>query len=93
MPRVETEPTVASYELGVGAGGKIKDATQVVSEPGKGASEWAVAEQDTNIVTNQIFLNYNQDVVASQDDGNFPGGAFGYELPVKYTLDSFTQFN
>ena len=36
---------------------------------------------------------YNSDVVAGQDDGNFPGGAFGYELPIKYTADSFTQYN
>ncbi len=54
---------------------------------------WVVAEQDTHIVTNQIMLNYNSDVVAGQDDGNFPGGAFGAQLPIKYTLDSFTQFN
>ncbi len=56
-------------------------------------NEWVVAQQDVNIVTNQIMLQYNGDVVAGMDDGNFPGGAYGDELPLKYTADSFTQFN
>ncbi len=56
-------------------------------------NEWAVAEQDTNVVTNTIMLQYNADVVAGQDDGNVPGAAFSDELPIKYTVDSFTQFN
>ncbi len=56
-------------------------------------NSWVVAEQDTHIVTNTIMLNYNSDVVAGQDDGNFPGSAYADQLPIKYTLDSFTQFN
>jgi hypothetical protein len=35
--------------------------------------------------------NYNQDVVASQDDGT--AGAYFYELPIKYTLDYFNAYN
>jgi hypothetical protein len=55
--------------------------------------QWVVAEQDTHVVTNAIMLQYNSDVVAGQDDGNFPGEAFNYELPIKYTADSFLQYN
>jgi hypothetical protein len=38
-------------------------------------------------------LTFNSDVVAGQDDGNFPGGAYSDELPIKYTIDSFTSNN
>ncbi len=55
--------------------------------------QWVIVEQDRNIVSNTLLLNYNSDVVAGQDDGNFPGGAYTYELPIKYTADSFTYFN
>ncbi|HUB05528.1 MAG TPA: hypothetical protein VMB50_00925 [Myxococcales bacterium] len=55
--------------------------------------QWVVAEQDRNIVTNTLLYEFNLDVVAGQDDGNFPGGAYEYELPIKFTADSFTYFN
>jgi hypothetical protein len=56
-------------------------------------NQYVVAQQDINIITNTIILNYTSDVIAGQDDGNFPGLAYTYELPIKYTADSFTQFN
>ncbi|MHB8419329.1 MAG: zinc-dependent metalloprotease [Myxococcales bacterium] len=57
------------------------------------SNTWVIAEQDTNIATNYIMLQYNGDVVAQQDDGNFPGGAFLDELPIKYTIDAFNYYN
>jgi hypothetical protein len=40
-----------------------------------------------------IVRAYNDDVVYNLDDGAFPGGAYGAELPMKYYLDSFNTYN
>jgi hypothetical protein len=40
-----------------------------------------------------IVRNYTDDVIAQLDDGAHPGGAYGALLPMKYFLDSFTNFN
>ena len=40
-----------------------------------------------------IVRNYTDDVVFQLDDGAFPGGAYSDELPMKYFLDSFNQYN
>jgi hypothetical protein len=56
-------------------------------------NQYVVAQEDRNTVTYQILATYNSDINITKDDGNQPGAAYGYELPIKYTLDSFTQFN
>ncbi len=56
-------------------------------------NQWLVVDRDRNIASYLVVRAYNQDVVNQQDDGNFPGGAYGYELQMKYTLDAFTYYN
>ncbi len=56
-------------------------------------NQWIAIDRDRNIASYLIIRQYNQDVVNQQDDGNFPGGAYGYELELKYFLDAYTQYN
>jgi hypothetical protein len=56
-------------------------------------NEYVALQQEYNTASYLIVYNYNDFYVAQLDDGNFPGGVFGAELPVKYYLDSFNQFN
>ena len=57
--------------------------------PGRNA--WMVARKDRNIATFKIIHDYNVDIYGNKDDGS--EGAYSYELPLKYTLDSFKQFD
>ena len=50
-----------------------------------------VVDRDRNTASYVTVRNYNQDVIASQDDGT--AGAYYYELPIKYTLDYFDYYN
>jgi len=50
-----------------------------------------VVDRDRNTASYVTVRNYNQLVIASQDDGS--SGAFQLELPIKYTLDFFDQYN
>jgi hypothetical protein len=50
-------------------------------------------QKEVNTASYVIVRAYNDDVVYNLDDGAFPGGAYGLELPVKYYLDAFSQFN
>jgi hypothetical protein len=52
---------------------------------------WMAARLDRNVATFKIIHNYNDDINVQLDDGTF--GAYGFELPIKYTLDSFNAFN
>jgi hypothetical protein len=52
---------------------------------------WMAARKDRNSATFKIIHNYNDDINVQLDDGTF--GAYNFELPVKYTLDSFAAFN
>jgi hypothetical protein len=54
---------------------------------------WIAVERDRNTATYVIVRNYTDDVIYQQDDGAFPGGAYGAELPMKYYLDAFAQYN
>jgi hypothetical protein len=54
---------------------------------------YLAVQKEVNTASYIIVRAYNDDVVYSLDDGAFPGGAYGYELPMKYYLDSFTQYN
>jgi hypothetical protein len=56
-------------------------------------NQYVLAQQDRNVATYTILFNYNSDLNITKDDGSQPGAAYGLELPIKYTLDSFTQFN
>lgn len=56
-------------------------------------NQWIAVDHDRNIASYLIIRQYNQDIVNQQDDGNFPGGAYSYELELKYFLDAFTQYN
>ena len=38
-------------------------------------------------------LAYTDDVIYGQDDGAYPGAAYGLQLPIKFFLDSFSMFN
>jgi hypothetical protein len=55
-------------------------------------NQYVAVRQDRNIASYIIVRNYNDDVVTQLDDGAFPGGAYGVELPVKYFLDAFTYY-
>jgi hypothetical protein len=54
---------------------------------------WVAVAKERNTASYIILRAYNDDVVFQLDDGNFPGGAYGRLLPVKYFLDAFNYFN
>ena len=56
-------------------------------------NQWVAVDRDLNIASYLIVRQFTQDVVNQQDDGNYPGGAFDYELQVKYFLDAFNYYN
>ncbi len=56
-------------------------------------NQYVAVQKEVNTASYIIVRNYNDDVVFNLDDGAFPGGAYGDELPMKYYLDSFTQYN
>ena len=56
-------------------------------------NEYAVVQKEVNSASYVIIRAYNDDVVYNLDDGAFPGKAFSAELPMKYYLDAFTQYN
>jgi hypothetical protein len=56
-------------------------------------NEYVALQKEVNTASYVIIRAYNDDVVYNLDDGAFPGKAFSAELPMKYYLDSFTQYN
>jgi hypothetical protein len=56
-------------------------------------NEYVAVQKETNTASYLVVYNYNDYYVYQLDDGSFPGGVFGAELPMKYYLDSFNQFN
>jgi hypothetical protein len=56
-------------------------------------NQWIAVDRDRNIASYLIVRDYTQDVINQQDDGNYPGAAFDYELEMKYLLDAFTYYN
>jgi hypothetical protein len=54
---------------------------------------WVAVQKEINTASYVIVRRYTDDVVFQLDDGAFPGGAYGYELPMKYYLDSFNTYN
>ena len=54
---------------------------------------WVAVEKERNTASYIIVRNYTDDVIYQQDDGAFPGGAYGAELPMKFFLDSFNMYN
>ena len=56
-------------------------------------NQWLAVDRDRNIASYLVVRAYNADIVNQQDDGAFPGGAYGYELEMKYLLDAFTTYN
>lgn len=56
-------------------------------------NQYIAVQKERNTATYLIVRNYNDYFVYQLDDGAFPGGVYGAELPMKYTLDSFTYFN
>lgn len=52
---------------------------------------YVLARKDRNIATYKILHQFNDDVLVQLDDGTF--GTYGFLLPIKYTIDSFTQYN
>jgi len=55
-------------------------------------NEYVAVRKDRNVASYIIVRAYNDDVVTQLDDGAFPGGAYGVELPVKYFLDAFAYY-
>jgi hypothetical protein len=56
-------------------------------------NQYIAVQKENNTASYVIVRNYNDYYVYQLDDGSFPGGVFGAELPMKYFLDSFKQFN
>lgn len=50
-----------------------------------------VVDRDRNVASYVTIRNYNTDIVATHDDGY--SGAYGYELPIKYTIGYFLNYN
>jgi hypothetical protein len=57
--------------------------------PGRNA--YVVARKDRNIATFKIVHDYNVDILGNHDDGS--NGAYGLELPIKYTIDAYKMFD
>ena len=55
-------------------------------------SDYIAVLKDRNTASYVIVRNYTDDIVFAQDDGAFPGSAYGLELPMKYFLDSFNAY-
>jgi hypothetical protein len=56
-------------------------------------NEYVALQKEVNTASYVIVRAYNDDVVYSLDDGAYPGGAYSDELPMKYYLDAFGQYN
>jgi hypothetical protein len=56
-------------------------------------NEYVAVQKERNTASYLVVYNYNDFYVYQLDDGSFPGGVYGAELPMKYYLDSFNQFN
>lgn len=54
---------------------------------------WVFADRDRNTATYKILNEYNIEVIRGEDDGSVPGLAYSLQLPIKYFLDAFNQFN
>jgi hypothetical protein len=54
---------------------------------------WVAVQKERNTASYVIIRNYTDYVIFQQDDGAFPGGAYGALLPLKFFLDSFNSFN
>jgi hypothetical protein len=49
-----------------------------------------LAREDRNIVTWKLINQFNSDIFGEKDDGT--SGAYGYEYPIKYTIDAYNTF-
>jgi len=56
-------------------------------------NEYLALQKDVNTASYLIVRTYNDDVVYNLDDGSFPGSAYADQLPMKYFLDSFNEYN
>jgi hypothetical protein len=56
-------------------------------------NNYVAIQKEVNSASYIIIRAYNDDVVYNLDDGAFPGGAFGVELPMKYFLDAYNAYN
>jgi hypothetical protein len=59
---------------------------------------WVAADRDRNIATYTIMRQYTTDVIHGEDDGNpgssvAEGSSYPLQLPLKYFLDYFYQYN
>jgi hypothetical protein len=52
-----------------------------------------LVDRDWNTATYVIILNWNSDVTAGQDDGSGGNAAYQLELPLKYFLNAYGQYN
>ncbi len=50
-----------------------------------------VVDRDRNVASYVTLRNYNTDIVATHDDGS--SGAYGLQLPIKYTMGYFQYYN
>jgi hypothetical protein len=55
-------------------------------------NEYVAVQKYINTASYVIVRAYNNDIVYNLDDGS-TGNAYGVELPMKYYLDSFNQYN
>jgi hypothetical protein len=51
------------------------------------------ADQDRNTAMYKMMRDYNAEVVRCEDDGVSPGRAYPLQLPLKYFVDYYGQFN
>ena len=58
-------------------------------------NEWVLVDRDRNTASYVIVKNWTNAVINGEADGSGANGydPFGLELPMKYFLDSFNQFN
>jgi hypothetical protein len=56
-------------------------------------NQYIAVQKERNTATYVIVRNYNDYFVYQLDDGAFPGGVYGAELPMKYVLDAFKYYN
>jgi len=55
--------------------------------------EYIAVQRYVNTASYLAVRAYNNDIVYNLDDGDTPGAAYSLELPLKFTLDAFNQYN
>jgi hypothetical protein len=87
-PRQDIETQSDIYNEFIGPDGRVYAWAYITDR-----NTWLFVDKDRNTATYKMVRDYNTNVIRGEDDGVFPGQAYAQQLPLKYYLDAFAQFN